>query len=343
MRKKISKKITLSFAVLFLLIGAVTALIGSALLFTPNTKNGTKTLIIPQDADLQQIIDSLNHHQLLINEKSFVKTAQLMKFKRPKPGKYKIASDLNNRALIRLLRAGQHIPVKFTFNNTRTIEKFVEKVDNQFFFEPNELACLLLDDRYLEKFGFNRQTLPAMFIPNTYELYYDISADDFLKKMFHFYQEFWNDERTLLAAKIGFTPLEIAIIASIVEEESSVKEEYSIIAGLYINRLKRGMLLQADPTVKFAVGDFTLKRILYQHLEIDSPYNTYKYSGLPPGPIRIASPTVIDAVLHYKDHNYLYMCAKEDFSGRHNFAVTHAEHERNAAKYHKALNQRGIK
>ena len=341
MHKKIKKG--LIPIALLLLAFMVAALIGGALFFSKNTQNGPQKIVIPQGADFEQMLDSLRCRNLLINENSFVKVAQWMKFKNPKPGKYTIDSGLNNMKLVRLLRAGHHVPVKFTFHNVRTIPIFVEKVGNKFLFEPEELTCLLNSELYISKFGFNGYTLPAMFIPNTYEFYYDISADDFLKKMYRFYKDFWNENRRLLAEKIGFTPVQIATIASIVEEESSLREEYPVIAGLYINRLKAGMLLQADPTVKYAIGDFSLKRILYEHLEYDSPYNTYKYTGLPPGPIRIASPAAIDAVLNYQKHNYLYMCAKEDFSGRHNFATTLAEHERNAAKYHKALNKRGIK
>jgi len=342
MHKKIKKRL-IPVVVLLFLAGIIVAMTGGTMIFSKNTQNGPKTLIISQDADFELLLDSLRHHKLLINENSFVKVAQWMKFKKPKSGKYKIESGLSNRQLVRLLRGGQHVPVKFTFHNVRTIDLFVERVGDKFLFEPEELASLLNNEFYFSKFGFNRQTLPAMFIPNTYEFYYDISADDFLKKMYQFYKKFWNEERKNLATKTGFTPVEIATIASIVEEESSLQEEYPIIAGLYINRLKRGILLQADPTVKYAHGNFGLKRILYEHLTIDSPYNTYKYAGLPPGPIRITSPAAIDAVLNYQKHNYLYMCAKEDFSGRHNFATTHAEHERNAAKYHKALNKRNIR
>ena len=341
MHKKIKK--TLLPLLLLFLASIVIILIGSTILFSKNTQNGPKNLIIPQGANFEQMLDSLRHHQLLINENSFVKVAHRMKFKKPKPGKYKIDSKLNNMELVRLLRAGCRVPVRFTFHNVRTIDIFVEKIGDKFLFDPKELASLLNNELYLSKFGFNKQTILTMLIPNTYELYYDISADDFMKKMHHFYKNFWNEKRRALATKNGFTPVEIATIASIVEEESNLKEEHPIIAGLYINRLRLGMRLQADPTVKYALGDFTLKRILYKHLDFDSPYNTYKYAGLPPGPIRIASPAAIDAVLNYQKHNYLYMCAKEDFSGRHNFAVTHAEHERNAAKYHKALNQKGIR
>lgn len=181
-----------------------------------------------------------------------------------------------------------------------------------------------------------------MFIPNTYEVYWDISIDGLLKRMKKEYDKFWNDSRKDKAAVIGLTPVEVSILASIVEEECTYTDEYPTVAGLYLNRIKRKQLLQADPTVKFAVGDFGLRRILNVHLETDSPYNTYKYEGLPPGPIRIPSIKGIDSVLNYAKHDYLYMCAKEDFSGRHNFAKTLAEHNKNAANYRNALNHSGI-
>ena len=191
--------------------------------------------------------------------------------------------------------------------------------------------------------GFTSQTIPAMFIPNTYEMYWNISAGKLMQRMKREYTAFWTETRRSRAEKAGISPVEAAILASIVEEESAATEEYSIIAGLYINRLHRGMPLQADPTVKFALGNFTLHRILHEHLNVDSPYNTYLYSGLPPGPIRIPSIAGVDAVLNYSKHHYLYMCAKEDFSGKHNFAASLAEHNRNAGRYQAALNRLGIR
>jgi UPF0755 protein len=177
----------------------------------------------------------------------------------------------------------------------------------------------------------------AMFIPNTYEVYYNVSPEGLLEKMHDEYEAFWNTERKEKAAKIGLTPVEVATLASIVQAETIKEDEAPIIAGLYLNRLKKGIALQADPTLKFAVGDFSLKRILNVHKEIESPYNTYKYPGLPPGPISMAEINSIDAVLNYTSSNYYYMCAKEDFSGRHNFTNSYEEHMRNAAKYQRAL------
>ena len=178
-----------------------------------------------------------------------------------------------------------------------------------------------------------------MLLPDTYDVYWNISAESLLDRMEREYNRYWNDERLEKAHKAGLSPIEVATLASIVEEETNIADEMPIIAGLYINRLRKRIPLQADPTIKFAIGDFGVKRILKKHLRIDSPYNTYKHYGLPPGPIRIASKQAIDAVLNYRKSNYIYMCAKDDLSGRHNFAATLAEHNRNARKYHKALNK----
>jgi UPF0755 protein len=233
--------------------------------------------------------------------------------------------------------------VKFTFNNVRTVDQLVERVGHKFFFEPEELSALLHDRSYMQKYGLSDTTAVCLFIPNTYEIYYDITAEDFLNRMNDYYGQFWNEKRKQDAETIGLTPVQVATLASIVEEENMRPSEKAIIAGLYINRLNKGMLLQSDPTVKFAIGDFARKRILNADLQIDSPYNTYKYKGLPPGPIRIPEASTMDSVLHYRHHNYLYMCAKEDFSGYHNFTASAAEHARNAARYRAALNVRNIK
>lgn len=205
------------------------------------------------------------------------------------------------------------------------------------------VASALTDSLTCARLGYTPQTIACLFIPNTYEVYWDMTLDQFLARMTKEKDRFWNDERRQKAKDIGLTPEEVVTLASIVDEETAKNDEKPIIAGLYMNRLKRGMLLQADPTVKYAVGDFTLQRILYRHLEVDSPYNTYKYAGLPPGPLRIPSIRAIDGVLNYTHHNYLYMCAKEDLSGRHNFARTLAEHSRNAQRYQSALNRLHIR
>jgi UPF0755 protein len=244
---------------------------------------------------------------------------------------------MSNLQLIRLLRKRQRYSITITFNNIRTRQQLVEKIGNKFLFSPESLDSLLQDTVYMQQYGVNKANMLTLFIPNTYQLYYDISSDDFIKKMYEQYQQFWTPQRTQKAQEIGLSAQEVMTLASIVEEENFKNTEKAIIAGLYINRLQKGMLLQADPTVKYAAGDFSLKRVLNVHTQVDSPYNTYKYKGLPPGPIRIPDMSSIDSVLNYRHHDYLYMCAKEDFSGAHNFAVTHAEHERNAKRYHEAV------
>jgi len=202
---------------------------------------------------------------------------------------------------------------------------------------------LLHSDTLMTRLGYDHQTFLGMFIPNTYEMYWDVSAENLVERLHKEHQTFWNEERKGKAQALGMNENQVATLASIVDSESAYNPEKPRIAGLYLNRMKKGMSLQSDPTVIFALGDFTIRRVLNKHLTIDSPYNTYKYKGLPPGPIRIPSIAGLDAVLNHEDNNYIYMCAKEDFSGSHNFAVTYSEHQANARRYVKALNERGIK
>lgn len=259
-----------------------------------------------------------------------------------KSGRYEVTPGMNIYELVNKLRKGQQIAVKLKFNNIRTKEDLAKRLSDQLMINESALLDVLNNQQKCNELGFDTETVVAMFIPNTYEVYWDTDLDSFLNRMKKEYGTFWNEQRQEKAKAINMTPVEVSILASIVEEECMYSDEYHVVAGLYINRLHKGMLLQADPTVKFANGDFSIRRILHKHLAVDSPYNTYKHTGLPPGPIRVPSIKGIDAVLNYQKHGYIYMCAKEDFSGYHNFAETHAEHERNAVKYRKALNERGI-
>ncbi len=258
-------------------------------------------------------------------------------------GRYKVTPGMNNLTLLNNLRRGQQEATRITFNNIRFLDDLAERIGNQLMFTKEDLLLLLTDTVYCDSLGFTPETVKALFIPNTYEMYWNVSADRFVRRMKKEYDSFWTKDRLAKADAIGLTPLQVSTLASIVEEETAAGDEYPVVAGLYINRLKRGMLLQADPTVKYAVGDFTLQRVLFKHLEIDSPYNTYLYAGLPPAPLRIPSIKGLDAVLNYTRHNYLYMTAKEDFSGRHNFAVSLSEHNVNANRYRAELNRRNIR
>lgn len=260
-----------------------------------------------------------------------------------KTGRYAIKPTDNMRYLHRRLSLGYQTPVNLTIGSVRTMDRIARNASRQLMIDSTEIIGLLNDTAYLNTIGYTQQTIPALFIPNTYEVYWNISAEDFMKRMIKEHKVFWNEERIKKAKSIELTPEEVATLASIVEEETAVNAEKPVVAGLYINRLKRGMLLQADPTIKFSLQDFGLKRILFKHLEVNSPYNTYKHTGLPPGPIRIPSIQGLESVLNHARHNYLYMCAKEDFSGTHNFAVTSAQHAANARRYQQALNRRNIK
>lgn len=259
-----------------------------------------------------------------------------------KTGRYAVKNGMTVPEMIRMLRAGNQTATKLTFNNMRTKEDLAGRIAEQLMMDSVTLLSALQDGNQAEALGFDTNTVVAMFIPNTYEVYWDTSVEKLLGRMQKEYHTFWNESRKEKAKKIGLTPLEVSTLASIVEEEATYSDEYAIVAGLYLNRLKRGQRLEADPTVKFALGDFALRRILYVHLEVESPYNTYRNEGLPPGPIRIPSIKGIDASLSPANHKYLFMCAKDDLSGRHNFATTHAEHIRNARRYQQALNERKI-
>ena len=257
-------------------------------------------------------------------------------------GRYEIRpNDRLYQAFFRISR-GRQKPIKLSFNNIRTREQLANKLDKQLMLDSAEIAGCLFDSAYCAGLGYQEETVISLFIPNTYEVYWDITADDLFHRMQKEHDLFWTPERLAKAKEIGFTPVEVTTLASIVEEETNNNDEKPMVAGLYINRLHKDMFLQADPTVKFGLQDFSIKRIYGVHLSFDSPYNTYKYKGLPPGPIRIPSVKGIDSVLNYTRHDYIYMCAKEDFSGTHNFASNYAEHQVNAKKYWNALNKRKI-
>lgn len=259
------------------------------------------------------------------------------------PGCYLITEDMTPMKIYRLLTRGDESTVNFTFNNIRTKQELADVTSKYLNLPADTVVAMLNDTALCHSLGFDTVSIISMFLPDTYQVYRCSSPHAFMKRMKREYDTFWNDNRKSLANNAGLTPYEVAILASIVEEETKIPDEMNRVAGLYINRLRKGMLLQADPTVKYAVGDFSLQRILNKHLETDSPYNTYKYHGLPPGPIRIPSKTALNAVLNYERNNYLYMCAKEDFSGRHNFATSLSEHNRNANRYRNALNRLKIK
>lgn len=302
-------------------------------------------LLIPTGGTYRNVIDSLKKNDILHDELSFSFLAKLLDYQEAvKPGRYLIRKNMGNREALLMLRAGRQTPVKLTFNNIRLKNELANKLCRNIEADSVALRNMLNDTKFVKELGFDTTTIMCMFLPNTYELYWNTSAEELLKRMHKEYEKFWTQERKQKAAAMNFTPIQVSILASIVQAEQAQKaDERPRVAGLYINRLKTGMPLQADPTLVFGLRNFGLKRILKVHMEVDSPYNTYRNTGLPPGPINLPSISSLNAVLNHEKHNYVYMCAKEDFSGYHNFAVDYDDHLRNARLYQKALNAANIR
>lgn len=336
------KKILVIGIVVFSILLTVFGLYAYQSIYTPNilVEKENQYLYVYPNTTYQSLLDSLYTKDIVQDNVSFGVVARLMKLdKSIKPGRYLLKSNMNNRQAVTLLRAGKQDPVNITFNNARTTADMAYKLTQNLMIDGEELLEVINDKDVAEQYPFDEESLRVMFIPNTYEVYWTITAEELLDRMYYEYKQFWTDERKAKADSLRMSPVEVTILASIVEAETKKREESPTIAGLYLNRLKRGMLLQADPTLIYAAGDFSIKRVLNRHKEIDSPYNTYMYAGLPPGPINFPTIHSIDAVLNYKDHNYLYMCAKEDFSGYHYFTASLNQHLNNARKFQQALNK----
>ncbi|NQU55433.1 MAG: endolytic transglycosylase MltG [Bacteroidetes bacterium] len=338
---RIGKFIIIFFAFALVIVG-IRAYQLYGYVFAKNVKS-EYILLIPENSTYSQISDSLQINDILVNQKAFKWVAKKKSYPTNiKPGRYLLKIGMNTNQIVNMLRAGIQEPVDVTFNNVRFKEDLAGKVSKYIQADSISILNLFSDEKKIKEYGFNTETFRTMFIPNTYEFYWTTSAEEFAKRMKVEYDRFWNESRKAKAEKIALSPEEVTTLASIVQSETVKADELKTVAGLYINRLKKGIRLQADPTIKYAVGDYSLKRVLTIHLEIESPYNTYKYAGLPPGPIAFPEVSAIDAVLNFEEHKYLYMCAKEDFSGYHNFAKTLIKHNRNAAKYRRALDKNRI-
>ena len=338
--KRLSITLTVTAAAAILVIaGTITA---STLLCSITDRNSI--LYVPEGTDFGTLVDSLSSGGKITNPARFAKVARMMKVdEKVRPGRYELRTGMNAKEIAGMLRAGNQRPLRVTFNNIRTMPQLAGTLGRQLMADSAAFASLLSNDSVAAAYGFTRAEFIGMFIPDTYEFYWTVTPEKFVERMHSEYERFWNADRLARLQRTGLTTKEVSTLASIIDEETIRTGEMPVIAGVYINRLKRGMPLQADPTVKFATGDFSLRRILYKHLDIDSPYNTYKHAGLPPGPIRMPSIAAIDAVLDYKEHDYLYFCAKPDFSGYHVFAHTLSEHTNNARAYSAALNKAGIR
>lgn len=260
----------------------------------------------------------------------------------PRAGHYQVRPNETTLGLYRMVSRGLQSPVRITFSTTREVGQLWRRLSDQLMCDSAAIATAMTDRALLDSLDIRDSTLAFHLIPNTYEVYWTDSARSIVRRLARESKAFWSEERLAKASALEMTPMEVTTLASIINEESAKRDEYPVIAGLYLNRLKQGIPLQSDPTVLFAIGDRSIRRVLHKHLEVESPYNTYLYKGLPPGPIRIPSADAIDAVLSPAKHGYIYMCAKEDFSGYHNFAASYSEHMRNARAYATALNERNI-
>ncbi|MBC6109344.1 endolytic transglycosylase MltG [Pedobacter fastidiosus] len=337
------KKVTLTIAVVVILIAGYFALNLYKVYFAPNVTENQKYLYIKTGSNFDTLIDGLKKKDIVRSVSSFTTAAEKMNLvANVKPGRYRLKKGMTNRTLINMIKAGNQEPVKLKFQNIRKKENFAAYLASNLEADSLSFINVLDSTALISKYGFNQDNVYAMFIPNTYEMYWNVSPVDFFERMHKEYDKFWNAERKQKAAALNLTPAQVYTLASIVDAEALYDKEMPIIAGLYLNRLNRGTLLQADPTVIFANNDFTVKRVTNKLLQVQSLYNTYKYAGLPPGPIMMPSINAIDAVLNREKNDYIYMCAKEDFSGFHNFAATKEQHEINAKKYREALNKRNI-
>ena len=315
--------------------------------FTANieTKSKLTYVVVHRGDDWQAALKTIDATGVVVDKLSLHFVAKLMKYPaHVKPGRYELKDGYTNRELINVLKAGLQSPLKLTFTNVRLRRELADKLSTQIDARSSQIDSLLSSSSYTQSLGFDTTTVISMFIPNTYELYWNTSAENLMKRMKKEYEKFWTPARDAEREKLHLTRVQVSTLASIVEaEQQQHADERPRIAGVYLNRLKRGMKLQADPTVVYANRDFTIKRVLNVHLQKDSPYNTYKYTGLPPGPINLPSIASIDAVLKPESNNYLYFCAKEDFSGYHAFATNVSEHIMNARRDQAALNRAGIK
>lgn len=318
---------------------------GYQIAFTPNILvNDQKELIlfIPEGANFKTVKDSLDKYEVLNDNLSFLFLCKVLGYQeKVKPGRYLLTPNMTNLQSVRMLLNGRQAPIRLTFNTFRLKTDLAKYVGSKLAFSSEEFLNTIENPAFINRYGFESENVMCLFIPNTYDLYWTVGAEKFVARMYDEYQKFWTDERREKAKKQGLSYKEVSILASIVEEETHKEDEKPRVAGVYLNRLRKGMKLQADPTIKFALGDFELKRVT--NLSVDSPYNTYRFKGLPPGPINNPSVSSIDAVLNAETHEYLFFCARPDLSGYHDFSKTFKEHVNYAQTYRGTISEMGIK
>lgn len=339
-RKLLSFIIAIAFSILLFIF-----IFGYKMMQAPNFLIGSSSrlLFIYPGTSFQILQDKLYTEGYIKDTTTFRWLAHLMHYdKRVLPGAYRLHSDMSNWEAIKILRAGIQEPVNIILTKVDTKAELAEKITQNLAIKAEDFHQLLHDATFVAAYDFTIDNILSMFIPNTYNVYWTISAQKLFEKMYHEYQIFWEKERLQKAAKINLTPIEVSILASIVEKETNKLDEARKIAGVYINRLRRNMKLQACPSLLYIVNDPSAKRVLHSYTRIDSPYNTYKYKGLPPGPLTMPSIAIIDAVLNYETHDYLYFVTREDFSGYHYFSKTFEEHKKNSRKLKKAIKNAAI-
>lgn len=342
------KRIVLAVAIIGLILCGVFAYMVYTALLSPNTRFMQREVVvhIPTGSQIEDVITILEPH--LKNTGNFYQVAKRKKYDtNVKPGRYILARDMNNNDIVNVLRSG-NTPVTVSFNNQETLEALAGRIAAQIEADSSALQAALTNPEFLSARGFSVDQALAMYLPNTYEFYWNTDAEGFRSRMEGEYDRFWNETRLQKAAALNLTPIQVTSLASIVQKETAKVDERPRVAGVYLNRIRKGMKLQADPTVIYAIkkstGNFdtVIKRVLYRDLNIDSPYNTYKYTGIPPGPITMPDISSIEAVLNSEKHNYLYFVADVERFGYHMFASTLTQHNRNKAQYVRWLNERKI-
>jgi len=336
------RKVILGVILVAVLGSLIAAFIGWKIYGVNTVHTSDKIIYINSGSSFDDVLETLDTAFIISDKSSFEKVASLMKYNNVKSGRYSIPSEMSNKDLVSLLRSGVQEPIDLVISHGRTLGDIASAIGNQMEVDSAELQAAILNERFLDKVNLEESNVISMIVPNTYQMYWDASAEKILDRLAKEYDVYWKNREAQLA-QLSMTKLEVSTLASIVESESQHKPERPTIAGVYLNRLKSNIPLQADPTVVYAVGDFTIRRVLNKHLEVDSPYNTYKYNGLPPGPICMPSISSLDAVLNAENHDYLFFCAKPGYNAGHSFAKTNAQHERNARVYRRWLSNEGIR
>lgn len=343
------KKILWAIALIGLIAFGVFAFYVYNTMFSPNTKfdDDSKYIYISKDDNYEDVrkqlsllIADIDNFDALAKQKKYISNI--------KPGKYEIKKGMNNNEIINSIRSN-NIPVKLSFNNQNSLENLAGRIATQIDADSSDIIAAMTNTKFLSKVNLKKETALGMYLPNSYQVFWDISADDLVQRMQKEYNKFWNKTRIAKAKKLNFSKSEVMALASIVYEESKQKTEQPRVAGVYINRIERGIPLQADPTIKYAAYQLpkykgtVIRRVLNIHKDIESPYNTYKYQGLPPGLIAMPDLSAIDAVLNYEKHNYIYFAADPKKPGFHRFAKTLTQHNTNARAYHQYLDKQGIR